>query len=210
VRDRAQPVVARGLEHALELARRVALLAGVEADADELALERQRGVERRERVLLGEMAQKAQDQLRADIVAPLGVVHRVAQAADHDLHRDTARGVSLRIEEQLGVDHAIGVRAREVRHRERVEVAAIAQHVAAGVVEIEERLQVVEVVRGAHRVDRGVRQRDAVLAGEAEHHLWLERALDVEVQLHLREPANETFTLGIESHGSTICDMEAT
>ena len=46
-----------------ELARRVAALAGVEADADELAAERQRRVERRERVLLGEVAQEAQDQV---------------------------------------------------------------------------------------------------------------------------------------------------
>ena len=72
--------------------------------------------------------------------------------------------VGLRIEEQLGVDDVVGVRAREVRHRERVEVAAIAQHVAAGVVEVEERLQVVKRVRRAHRLDGRVRELDAVLA----------------------------------------------
>src|SRR5690606_36012778 len=107
VRDDAQPLLASLLEHALELARRVAALAGVEADADEFALERQRRLERRERVLLRQVAQEAQDEVRADVVAALRVAHRVVQAADHDLHRDAARGVSLRIEEQLGVHHAV-------------------------------------------------------------------------------------------------------
>ena len=164
-------------------------------------LERQRRVERGERVLLGEVAQEAQDQVRADVVAPLRVVHRVAQAADDDLHRDAACGVRLRIEEQLGVHDAVGVRAGEVRHRERVEVAAVAQHVAARVIEVEERLEVVEVVRGAYRFDRRVGQRDAVLGREAEHHLGLERALDVKVQLDLGQAADQVFAGGIQRHG---------
>ncbi len=57
--------------------------------------------------------------------------------------------------------------AVEVRVGERAEVIAIAQHVAAGVVEVEERLQVAEAVRGAHLLDRAVRERDAVLAARA-------------------------------------------
>jgi hypothetical protein len=192
----AQAQGARPREHPAELRRRVAALAAVEADAGELAAERPRGVERGERVVLGEVAQEAQDQLGARAVAGQRVLHRVAQAADHGLERDAARGVGLRVEEQLGVDHAVGVRAREVRHRERVEVAAVAQDVAAGVVEIEERLQVVERVGGADRLDRGVRERHAVLGRQAEHHLRLEGALDVEVELHLREAADQPLAGG--------------
>jgi hypothetical protein len=198
--DGAEADAARLREHPRELRRWIAFLAGVEANADELGAERHRGLEGGERVLLGEVAQEAQDQLARDAVAAMRVVHRVAQPGDHDLHRDAARGVGLRIEEQLGVHHVVGVRAGEVRHRERVEVAAVAEHGAAGVVEVEKRLQIVEVVGGAHRGDRGVRQRDAVLAGQAEHHLGLERALDVKMQLDLGEALDQARAGGIDRH----------
>ncbi len=198
MRDQAQIHRVRLREHAGELRRRIAALAGVEPDADDVTAKRHRGVERRERRLLGEVAEEAQDQVRGHAVATMRVVHRVAQPRDHDLHRDAAIGVRLRIEEQLGVDDVVRVRACEVRHRERVEVAAIAEDGAARVIEIEERLEVVEVVGGADRLDRGVRQRHAVLAGEGEHHLGLERAFDMEVQLDLRKLLDQPRARGIE------------
>ncbi len=74
---------------------------------------RQRSVERRERVGFGEMAQEAQDQLARDAERLARVAHRVAQAEDDRLHRDAARGMGLRIEEQLGVDDVVGSGAQQ-------------------------------------------------------------------------------------------------
>ena len=149
------------------------------------------------------MAQEAEDQLRRDAVARERIRHRVAEAADHDVEGDAARGVGLRIEEQLRVDDVVGVRAREVRHREGVEVAAVAQDGAAGVVEVEERLEVAEGVRGADRLHRRVGQGEAMLRREGEHQLGLERALDVQVELDLRQAADQALASGIDVHGHT-------
>src|SRR5882672_4566339 len=99
----------------------------------------------------------------------------------------------LRIEEDLGVHDAVGAGALEVGLRHRVEVLLVAQHGRPGVVEIEERLQIVEGVGAPQRVDRRILQVDAMLAREGEHHLGLERALDVQVQLGLRDAADEAF-----------------
>ncbi len=93
--------------------------------------------------------------------------------------------MGLRVEEQLGVDDAVRARAGEVGHCQRCKIAAVAEHRAAGVVEVEERLQVGKLVRGADFVDRGIGQGDRVLLREREHQLGLERALDVQVQLDL-------------------------
>ena len=202
VRDRAKSVRARLREHALELAGRIAALARVEADADERIAMRQRRVERCERVCLGQVTQEAQDQLRRDAEPRVRLGHRVAQPADHGVDRDATRGMRLRIEEQLRVDHPIGVRAREVRHRERVKIGAIAKHVAAGVIEVEKRLQVVERVGGAECLDRRIRQLDPVLAGEREHHLGLERALDVEVELDLGQAADQAVACRVQHQGN--------
>jgi hypothetical protein len=72
-----------------------------------------------------------------------------------------------------------------------VEVALGAQHRRTGVTDVEEGLQVGERVRRPHLVDRRVRQGDPVAGGKREHHLRLERALDVDVQLGLRQGADE-------------------
>ncbi len=108
--------------------------------------------------------------------------------------------MGLRIEEQLGVHHVVRVRAGEVRHREGVEIAAVAKDVAAGVVEVEERLEVGKMVGGTDRVDRRIRQLDPMLGREAEHHLGLQRALDVEVELDLGEPLDQLRASGVDVH----------
>ena len=185
VGDRVEALCAGPREHPRELRRWIAALAGVETDADELVAVGQGGGERGERVFLGEVAEEAQDQRRGDAVLRASIGHRVVEAVEDRRHRDAADRVGLRIEEQLGVDDPIGRGALEVRGGERAKVVAIAEHVAAGVVEIEERLEVAELVGGADLVDRGVRELRTVLLGEREHQLGLERALDMQVKLDL-------------------------
>jgi hypothetical protein len=68
VRDAMQPKLAGPREHLGELLRRIAALAAVEAHADELVAMRHRFLERRERGLLGQVTQEAQDERRVDAV----------------------------------------------------------------------------------------------------------------------------------------------
>ena len=99
--------------------------------------------------------------------------------------------MGLRVEEHLGVDHALGGRPLEIGQGELVEVLLGDEHGAAGVVEVEEGLEVGEDVGLPHGFDVGVGQVDAVAVGQGEHHLRLERAFDVEVELGLGQLEHE-------------------
>ena len=97
----------------------------------------------------------------------------------------------LRVEEQLGVHDLVGRGAPEVGHRHVEEVLFLQQHAGAGVVDVEEALQVGERVGRAQRLDARVGQRDAVALGQREDQLGLERAFDVDVQLGLGHRAQQ-------------------
>ena len=161
VRDRAQAEARAPCEHALELRRRVAALAGVEADADEA---RSRNGSAASSVANASSSERwrRKHRISSDGDAVAALARRPSRRAGR---RSRPRSATPRAVWVCGSKNSsawttLSACARvEVRHRERVEVAAVAQHVAAGVVEVEERLQVVERVRGAHRLDRGVRQR---------------------------------------------------
>ncbi len=102
----------------------------------------------------------------------------------------------LRVEEDLGVHHPIGVRALEVGARKRMEIGGVAQHARPGIVDIEEFLQVAETVRRAQGLHARVAQCHAMARGEVENHRGLERALDVHVQLRLGNTDDE-FVEGV-------------
>jgi hypothetical protein len=89
--------------------------------------------------------------------------------------------VSLRVEENLGVDDALPARTVEVGGRQFIKVFFMAEHRHALEVEIKEVLEVAKIVGRAYRVNRRVGQRDAVLLRQCEHQLGLERALDMDV-----------------------------
>ena len=58
--------------------------------------------------------------------------------------------------------------------------------------DIQKILQPAEPVRGAQRLDRWIRQRDAVAFGEAKHGFRLDRPLDVQMQLGLRQALDKS------------------
>ena len=163
---------------------------------------RQRLLQRGEALVLAEVAQEAQDQPRADAPPRLGLGAGALQAVEHGLEGDAARGVGLRVEEQLGMDDIVVVRALEVGDGEIEEVLLVDQRRRAGVIQVEKALQVGEGVGGARGLHAVPRQRHAVTAREREHHLRLERALDVQVQLGLGQGADE----GFEVHGNLLAD----
>ena len=138
-----------------ELRRRVAALGGIEADADPPVRERQRVLERlavADSQL--EMAQQADDQVRAD-PQPL----RVPPSSPSVIPSITvsiatpALGVRLRVAEDLDVPDVVLGGPLEVGDRQPAEVIASPQHLARGVVDVEEVLQLTEVVGGLDRLD---------------------------------------------------------
>ena len=172
---------ARAPEHFGELRWRVAELRGIEPHRTDGAAMRQRLLQRLLRRLRAQVAQKTQDQARSDSEPGPGLVETAADAVEDSFKRNAALGVCLRIEENLDMNHALRVHFFQIGQRHRAKIVFVAQHIGAFVVDIEEGLQVVEVVRLTQSFDGRIFQLHAVLAREREHHLRLQRAFDVKV-----------------------------
>jgi hypothetical protein len=92
----------------------------------------------------------------------------------------------LRVEKDLGVNDVIGRGTAQVCKRQVMEVLLVQQHARARIVDVEKRLQIPELVRGAQRFDRVIRKTDMVALGQRERELGFERAFDVQVQFGFR------------------------
>ena len=150
------------------------------------------------------MAQEAEEQPVRDAMAAPGLLEAAAQPREHGGEGDAARGVALRIEEDLGVHHALRVRLVEIGLRQVPKIPGVAQHGGAGVVHVEELLQVREPVCAAQVLDARVGEHDAVLRGEPEGELRLEGALDVDVEFGLGQPP-DIFLGGL--HETTVSEF---
>jgi hypothetical protein len=181
MRDQVQAQLAAAREHARELLRRMPHLAGVEPDADEAVAKRQRLLQRLEGLFLAQVAQEAQDQRGAHAQLRAGLHAGAVQAVDDGLHRHAARGVRLRVEEHLGVHHVVGRGALEQVGPGHVEeVLLLQQHAGAGVVDVQEALQVGEGVGLAQVLDARVRDGTPlrcasakISSGSSEPSMWM-------------------------------------
>ena len=99
-------------------------------------------------------------------------------------------------DEDLGADHGISMGAPKIGAGDVVEILLLHQHAAALVVEIEERLQVVEPVGGAQRLGHFPARAQAVAHGQLQQVLGLDAAFQVHVQLGLRQTADECVEIG--------------
>ena len=99
--------------------------------------------------------------------------------------------MALGIEEDLGMTHPIVGSPVEVGGHEVVEIIRGAEDLATLVVDVEERLEVAESVGGMDLVDVLERQRQPVSGGEAKHHVRLEGALYMDMQLSLGETGDQ-------------------
>jgi hypothetical protein len=170
-------------EHGGELQRRIAPLVGVQAYPHDLVRVGEGRRKRLHRRVGRQVAQEAHDQLRPQPELIKGVAAGPVEPADDGRERHTPAGVRLRVEEHLRVHHALRARAPEVRHREVVEVGFDPQDLHARVVADQERGEVVE--------RRHVRHRDAVPYRQFRAERSFQGALDVQVQLGLRQPGDE-------------------
>src|ERR1700726_3390375 len=112
-------------------------------------------------------------------------------AGNDRLERDPPVGMGLGIEEDLRVLYALAGGPCHVCPGQVVEILFLEQYPAAGVIDVEERLQVAEYVGTADLLNRGIGQANAVSTGQREHQLGFERALDVKMQLGLGQVSGE-------------------
>ena len=203
--DDVETELARTRKNAGKLCRRIADFARIEADAIPQVgvpgAQGQRRVERGKGVALGQMTQETENHARREAVLGLGGAQGPGDAGEHGGHGDAAHGMRLRVEKKLDVTNIVSPRALDVGGGQVEEVLLGLQHGSTGVVEVEEGLQIGKLVGGAHFLHRSVRQGDAVLAGEREHHFRLERTLDVQMQLGLGQAADKVVQ-GNWIHGS--------
>ncbi len=200
MRNAQKTLSERASKNAFELSRRVAGLARVEPDADDPVAVRQGLLERRKRGLLVEMTQEAHDQFAADTEFAATFFQRTQQAADYRIEADAAIGVRLRVEKNLGMDYVILLAAQQVGPGQVEEILFLDQHVGALVVNIEKRLQVGKLVRGAYFVGTGKRDFDLVAPRQLEHQLGFEAALDMQMQLDLGQCLDEGIHGRLVSH----------
>ncbi len=182
VRDPAQPEGRGRLVDLAELRRGMADLGGVQADAGdpvEVGLGQMQCLERR---LGGLVAQEAHDQPGGDAVPFLAAAERPPQSLDHRVHADAPGQVGLRIEEDLGVPHALRGGAGQIGVGEVREVPLGAQDGHQLVVQVQEGLEVGEAVGLAQGAGVGVGQGDTVAVGQLEGQLRFQGAFDVQVQ----------------------------
>ena len=125
----------------------------------------------------------------------LGIVDGAMQAVDHRVEGDAARVWPCGSKNISTCRTLSARRALQIGERQIVEILLGEQHRHALVIDVEKILQVAKLVGCAHRFDRVVGQLDAVAARQREHQLRLEAALDVDVQLALRQPFDQRIVL---------------
>ena len=157
----------------------------VQANAEDPFTVWHRVRQRLHRCIRTQMAKKAHDQPAADVEPITPDVERPVDAGDDRLECDSAIRMSLRIEEDLGVTHALGGGTGQVSPGEVVEVLFPEQYATARVIDVEEGLQVAENVGAADVLDRGIWQGNGVPVRQLEHQLRLECALNVQMKLGL-------------------------
>ena len=185
VGDGQEAFVTCTVEHALELAWRMAHLGAVQTYGDKRVTERQRLIEGFLGFFFAQVAQEAEDQTAGDAQLLLAILQRGGDAVEHHFERDATIGVGLRVEERFGVNHVLRLAAQQVGPGQVVEVLRGAQHIGALVIQVEEFLQIVEGVSLAQGFDVVPRQGDLVAFGQSEQQLRLQRAFQMQVQFGL-------------------------
>ena len=131
------------------------------------------------------MAQKAQNQIGADVQLGLRVAASTAQAFDHGGHGHTACGVGLGVKKQFSPHHMVGGGFLKVGPGHVVKIWLVQQHAGAGIVQIQKALQIGEGIGRPHGGHVGIRQSHAIALGQRKNQLRLQRAFDVNMQLGL-------------------------
>jgi hypothetical protein len=158
---------------------------------------RPRFLQRLHRRLGCQIAQKAHDELRPHAEVRGGEFLRAPDATNHGVEGNSATRVCLRIEKHFRVDHVLAVGLQQVLPGQLEKIFFVPEHGHGAVIDREKRRQVVKVVGREQRFGRVVVEHDAVLFGQGQAQLRLQRAFQVDVQLGLGQVLDESF------HGGT-------
>jgi hypothetical protein len=123
------------------------------------------------------------------------IVHRPQDAVHDAIDRNSSTSKALGTHEQLGPDDPVLMGPSQIGCGHVVEVRFMQEHAATLEIEIEERLQVREMVSGSERFRRFPTKLDTVPFSQCEHHLGLQAAFDVHVQVGFRHSPNESAHL---------------
>jgi hypothetical protein len=184
--DTEQPLATSFAKDGFKLGRRMSHLGGIEAHSGNPRTELQRFNEGIHRAFRAEMAQEARNEPPGDPQLFASLLKGPVDAGNDRLESDASSQVGLGVEEDLGVSDTLVRGSLEIGHREVKEVELGYQDGAAVVVEIEERLEIVEYIGAAGTRYVLVVRGHAVANGELEHQLGFQRSFDVDVELGLR------------------------
>ncbi len=185
VHRRAEPELARPLKRLGEGGKIDAPLTRVAADPDQhVAVAPRGGIDEVGGGARAGRLVDVEDHAADDGVVGLGVPDPRRDARPDGVERDTVTEEERRGEEHLAIPHAGGGGDRECLVRDAVDVVGVLQAAADHVVDAEEGGEVVVAVEVGRVVDAEV---DAVLAGELGDGVRRGGALDVHVELDLRE-----------------------
>ena len=185
-----------------------------EFDADNARAPREQRIQGSHRVSGIEVAQEAGDEARGRTVGARGFVERRPDALDDGGQRNTAARVRLRIEEDLRVADVLRACARQIGAGEVMEIAFRQERAGRLVIEVEEILQVLEIIRRPQRLDGGIGQINPISFGKREDHLRLQRALDMQVELGFRQAVDEFgdrvrhWSFRTAVHGPAVFDCD--
>ncbi len=157
----------------------------IQAHAGDPVTERGGRLQHLQRLPFGQVAPETHDQFRRDAEHLSGIDTGLLDTLHEGLERDPAGSVSLRVEEDLRVAHAVAMGALEIGPGQVVEILLAAQHLHALEKEIQKLLQATEAIGGARLLHRAEAQAHAIALGQREHHLRLKTALDMHVQFCL-------------------------
>ena len=113
-------------------------------------------------------------------------------AVDYGRKRDAARGMGLRIEENFGMQDMVGFRALQIRPGHVEEILLSQQHAGAGVVDIEEGLQIRKRVSAPQFIHRRIFKCHTIAFSQRKNQFGLERTFDVNVQFCLGHFLHDT------------------
>ena len=138
VSDGQQAFAPSAVEYGSELRRRVALFRRVQSYGRDEVYVGEGLFQRAHRIVRAQVPQETQDESVGDAELFLSLAQRTGDALEHGAKGDPPFRVSLRIEEDLNMDHALLVSLSQVRGGQGVKVVHVAQYAGAGVVDVQE------------------------------------------------------------------------
>ena len=182
---------ARLVVHLLERRRRKWRLVVVEPDADHfLTSVGEDHVQELKPTRRPALARMRRDQQRRDALVLLGVVHRRDDPVEHRGVGHAELEMRVRAEEELDVAGAAGGAARQRFVGHAMEIVSAPNRMADEIVDDQKGGEILVDVKLAHvRFDR---ERHAVLGGERSESLRFDRALQVQMQLDLRQSSRKS------------------